>query len=624
MRTVARGPATRSNDPTWMSWRSLRSRPLIQWISGPVVLAVAAAAVVALSGGGGAAAEGSAGRAAYSGVESSAIVAATGIHRIKHVVIIMQENRSYDSYFGTFPGGDGIPSRNGVATVCSPDPRRGTCVRPYHDPADVNGGGPHALKNADADINGGNMNGFIAQAESGSKGCGPNQVDNPNCSQSGTPDVMGYHDAREIPNYWQYAQNYVLDDRLFQPNRSWSFAAHLYMVSGWSAHCTKLGDPSSCKSDISQPAGKQYAKSQFLPISQYPNVHFDWTDITYLLHKYGVSWAYYIEAGLEADCPNDQMTCPPQPQTENGLVTFVPDIWNPLPEFSTVNQNGQTGNVQNVTNFYAAARKGTLPAVSWVVPNQADSEHAPGKVSAGQAYVTGLINTIMSGPDWRSTAIFLSWDDWGGFYDHVRPPNVDPYGYGLRVPGLMISPYAKRGCIDDQTLSHDAYLKFIEDDFLGSQRIDPKTDGRPDPRPDVRENQPILGNLEQDFDFNQKPRPPMLLPLHPKPGPTSSLGSKAPAPGCGSDLRLAVAPRIIRARHRVRVVFEVVVPLQPSGGNRAGTPVGDVLVTLDGHHTYTNRDGSATMTATFGHAGTYRAHATRSGLEATAEIKVRR
>jgi phospholipase C len=135
--------------------------------------------------------------------------------------------------------------------------------------------------------------------------------------------------------------------------------------------------------------------------------------------------------------------------------------------------------------------------------------------------VTGLINDVMSGPDWNSTAIFLSWDDWGGFYDHVAPPGVDLNGYGLRVPGLVISPYAKQGFIDHQTLSFDAYLKFIEDDFLGGQRLDPATDGRPDPRPDVRENAPLLGNLLNDFDFSQQPTPPLLLPLHPTPGPGS-------------------------------------------------------------------------------------------------------
>ena len=130
--------------------------------------------------------------------------------------------------------------------------------------------------------------------------------------------------------------------------------------------------------------------------------------------------------------------------------------------------------------------------------------------------MTTLVNAIMRSTDWPSTAIFLAWDDWGGFYDHVLPPHVDQNGYGLRVPAIVISPYAKRGVIDHQTLSFDAYAKFIEDDFLGGQRLDPTTDGRPDPRPDVRESLPILGNLVHDFDFNQPPRPPVILAPYPR------------------------------------------------------------------------------------------------------------
>jgi len=160
--------------------------------------------------------------------------------------------------------------------------------------------------------------------------------------------------------------------------------------------------------------------------------------------------------------------------------------------------------------------------VSWIDPNGKVSEHPPALVSAGQTYVTGLINAIMRSPDWSSTAIFLSWDDWGGFYDHVLPPVVDQNGYGLRVPGIVISPYARSGYIDHQVLSHDAYNKFIEDDFLGGQRLNPATDGRPDPRPGVREANPLLGDLTADFNFNQQPTPPMILPVHPAPGPASA------------------------------------------------------------------------------------------------------
>jgi phospholipase C len=137
-------------------------------------------------------------------------------------------------------------------------------------------------------------------------------------------------------------------------------------------------------------------------------------------------------------------------------------------------------------------------------------------VSAGQTYVTHLINTIMQGPNWKDCAIFLAWDDWGGFYDHVVPVAVDQNGYGLRVPGLVISPYAKRGFIDHQTLSFDAFVKFIEDDFLNGQRLDPEADGRPDPRPTVREKVSQLGDLREDFDFDQPPRPPLILPEYPQ------------------------------------------------------------------------------------------------------------
>jgi phospholipase C len=122
----------------------------------------------------------------------------------------------------------------------------------------------------------------------------------------------------------------------------------------------------------------------------------------------------------------------------------------------------------------------------------------------------------MSGSDWKDCAIFLAWDDWGGFYDHVVPVRVDENGYGLRVPGIVISPFAKKGFIDYQTLSFDAYVKFIEDDFLGGQRLDPKQDGRPDPRPMVREEAPELGDLRRDFDFDQPARAPLILPEHPQ------------------------------------------------------------------------------------------------------------
>src|SRR5260370_22220998 len=133
-----------------------------------------------------------------------------GIHKIQHVVVIMQENRSFDQYFGTYPGADGLPRQGGQFTVCVPDPLTGICVRPYHDPSDRTGGGPHGSKSAIADINGGKMDGFIAQAQGGKKKCVEAVAPNP--THSAKQSLHGYKDAREIPNYWSYAQHYVLQD----------------------------------------------------------------------------------------------------------------------------------------------------------------------------------------------------------------------------------------------------------------------------------------------------------------------------------------------------------------------------------------------------------------------------
>ena len=427
------------------------------------------------------------------------------LQKIKHIVIIMQENRSFDSYFGTFPGADGIPAANGEPTVCVPDPVQKTCVKPYHDGEDVNIGGPHGVDAAKGDINDGKMDGFIARAQGKSKGC--RAEDDPRCRQGPGTDVMGYHDERELANYWAYARNFVLQDRMFEPNASWSLPAHLFQVSAWSARCTEH-KAESCTNAVQSPG----MPPDFKPLNPYRTKPiYAWTDLTYLLHRNHVSWGYFVVSGTEPDCEDDEaMRCPPVLQNSR-----TPGIWNPLPWFDTVREDGELANIQSVENFTKMARAGNLPAVSWVVPSNKVSEHPPARVSAGQAYVTSLVNAVMSGPDWDSTAIFLAWDDWGGFYDHVQPPKVDQNGYGLRVPAMVISPYAKKGYIDHQTLSFDAYLKFIEDVFLRSERLDPKTDGRPDPRPTVRENVALLGDLASDFDFTQPPRPPMLLKTRP-------------------------------------------------------------------------------------------------------------
>ena len=282
-----------------------------------------------------------------------------GIHKIRHVIIIMQENRSFDSYFGTFPGADGIPMRNGIPQVCVPDPKAQTCVRPYHDSNDEDTGGPHGAHAADLDVDGGRMDGFITvmRRATGTGGC---PTDIPTCVVKGHErTVMGYHTGRELPDYWAYARNFVLQDHMFEPIASWSLPQHVYMVSEWAASCATIGDPMSCKPE----------RVYFNP-PDFPRDLFDkndpqaagrpsyaWTDLTYLLHRHGVSWSYYVMDGFEPDCINDQSSCNLKPQSAR-----TPGIWNPLPSFTDVRADGDLGNVKDMSRFFSDVGEGRLPA----------------------------------------------------------------------------------------------------------------------------------------------------------------------------------------------------------------------------------------------------------------------
>jgi phospholipase C len=410
----------------------------------------------------------------YRGLESERELRAKSI---QHVIIIVQEDRSFDSYFGTYPGADGIPMVNGRPKVCLPDPKSAKCARPFHSRDDSNVGGPHDPRAASIDINHGRMNGFVAAVRDRNPCGGNTRV---KCARGAGLDVLAYHDQREIPNYWAYAKHFVLQDRMFEPVASSSSAAHLALVSGWSA------PPRASRQ-------RRYA----------------WTDLTYLLNRAGIDWRYYVSEGTPPVCDDPaQLACSSRPPDD-----ATPDAWNPLPFFDTVRNDGALENIQTVDNYLEAARDGTLPEVAWIVPNRRFSEGRNASVKAGMNYVTRLVNAATLGPDWDNTAIFVTWDDWGGFYDHVAPPRVDKNGFGLRVPGLVISPLARPGFVDHQTLSFDAYTKFIEDVFLGGARLDPKTDGRPDARPTVRDGSPAVGDLMKDFDFNQIPRAPLVLPV---------------------------------------------------------------------------------------------------------------
>ncbi len=443
---------------------------------------------------------------ATDGHRTAAAEVPQGIAKLDHLIFIVQENRSFDHYFGTFPGADGFPMRDGRPHACVPDPILGhpSCVYHSHDLRQI--GGPHDEPHSKIDVNGGKMDGFVRSISlySGNvcaatrtiKACGAE------LGPKLQPDVLSYHTWKEIPNYWAYARRFVLQDHMFAPSDSWTAPSHLFLVSGWSASCSDANDPMSCVSNLSLRGPGELHHYGTPP-------DYAWTDITYLLHVQDVSWAYYVANGT---CPFGR-PCGSEPGAWGKTATGK----DPLPGFTDVTETAQQAGIQHHSDFFAAAEAGTLPSVSWIVPGANVSEHpsSKGTIADGMAYVTKLINAVMKSPDWETSAIFLTWDDWGGFYDGVVPPPVDRSGYGVRVPGLVISPYAKLGYVDHQTLSFDAFLKLIEDRFLGGQRLDPANDGRPDSRPTVRETEPILGDLSNDFDFTQSPRPPVILDPRP-------------------------------------------------------------------------------------------------------------
>ena len=437
----------------------------------------------------------------------------------------MQENRSFDHYFGTFPGAHGIP--RGTCVPIDPSDTGKGCVIPFHDPHDANAGGPHRATDAQADLDDGigteKNDGYLMQQQiGGNLNCHNSDAQQCAASAEGVArhDAVGYHTKDEIPNYWAYARHFVLQDALFESVRSWSLPSHLYMTSEWSASCTNRTDASTCTSDTG--LGKPTSRTQF-----------PWANLFQLLDLKSVSWRYYLGEGTEPDCDDDEMTCAPIVQHAS-----VPSAWNPVALYLYVKAREAAAPGYEKTHdvpedkFLVDVKNGTLPQVSWIVPASAYSEHPASGVTAGMEYVTSLVNAVMQSPTyWNNTAIFLAWDDWGGFYDHVVPPNVDAnntytpmQGYGIRVPGLLISAWARPGYIDHSPLSLDSYATFIEDLFADGARLDPAALGQPDNRPDIRDaltrvtfpDRSIkpLGKLIDEFDFSQSPLPPLILSTH--------------------------------------------------------------------------------------------------------------
>jgi phospholipase C len=392
---------------------------------------------------------------------------------IEHVITLMQENHSFDNYFGTYPGADGFSSN-----TCVPvDPSRpgGECVEPF-----ALGGQPivDLGHNDDVFLNQwrfGEMDGFVSAFADRQPGAGR--------------QALGYYDDRDLPYYWNLADEYVLFDRFFTSARGGSVRNHFYWISG---------SPGNFEADALRPEG----------FDDIPTI-FD------RLQAAGVSWKFYV-------------------QNYDPEITFrnVPSgsragqiIWAPLLNYNRFLDDPELNErIVPLEQYYEDLANDELPAVAYMVPSGA-SEHPPGSIQAGERFVRGLINALMRSSAWESSAFTWTYDDWGGWYDHVAPPQVDEFGYGFRAPALLVSPYARRGHIDSTELDFTSILKFIEENW----GLEPLAD-----------RDAAANSLTGAFDFDQEPRDPVLLDRVREPEPLPAARSGVVYVSYGAAVAIAV------------------------------------------------------------------------------------
>ena len=380
----------------------------------------------------------------------------TSASPIKHVIVIMQENRSFDHYFGTFPGANGIPA--GTCLPQNPAGAGSPCVKPFLLTTPVTGDLPHTYNATIKAINGGKMDGFYTAEGS--------------CTQT-----MGYYDQTMLPYYWNYASHFVLSDETFESANSYSLPNHWYMIAG----------------QAPQIGYYQYGNTGFgvntpKPVLvQYVSEANQIQTLGDSMVQAGISWKYY-------DSPMDPKGI--GNAIANGQVAAY---WNTFRAKNSSYTAAYTPHFVLRGQLLWDIGNGTLPSVSWVIPSAPISEHAPANITLGMWYVTYLVNAVMNSNYWKNTAIMVTWDDYGGWYDHVNPPVLDQFGLGVRVPMLIISPYARAGFIDHTTYSFDSIMKFIEWDF-GLHSLTAR---------DANAN-----NLLNTFNFQQAPLAPDVIPLN--------------------------------------------------------------------------------------------------------------
>jgi phospholipase C len=384
---------------------------------------------------------------------------------IEHVIFLMQENHSFDNYFGTYPGADGFPE--GLCVPVDPfDPANEECIEPFLM-------GSNEVENADPDhsevthrlqYNDGKMDGFIYALEQR--------------NQDGRI-AMGYYDDSVLSYYWNIADEYVLFEHFFSSAAGGSLINHLYWIA---AAPGTVGEGQTLQEVLAET----------------PTI-FD------RLQEAGISWKFYIQ-NYEPELT--YRTVHLFPGNRAAQITWAPvlnmDRFLDDPELNS--------RIVNMEEYHSDLINGTLPHVAFMVPS-GPSEHPPSSLQSGQAFVKTLIQALMASDYWESSAFIWSYDDWGGWYDHVPPPQVDAYGYGFRVPALLVSAYAKRGHIDSTTLDYTSVLKFIADNW----DLEP-----------LSERDAQAESIISAFDFDQPPRRPAFVSYSreegaPKPEPKRSV-----------------------------------------------------------------------------------------------------
>jgi phospholipase C len=397
-------------------------------------------------------------------------VNSTGIDLIQHIVFIIKENRTFNNYFGTFPGANGVTS--GPVS-------NGQIIPLGHTPDRVRDMG-HAWKDATTAINGGLMNQFDL-VQYGNIG--------------GDYMSMSQLYQTDIPNYWTYAQTFTLSDATFSSLHGPSFPNHLYTIMATSANA--IANPSEPTHPANPSWGCDAVTGTTVTLQDSTGVQttvfpcFDNTTLGDLLESAGISWASYAPV-----------------QNTSGY------LWNAYNAVNHIrNSSLWSERVVPSAQFVTDAQNGNLPAVSWLVPDVDDSEHPPASTCSGENWTVQQINAVMQGPDWATTAIFLTWDDFGGFYDNAAPTNPDYYGFGPRVPMIVISPYARPATIVHTEYEFSSVLKFIETRFG---------------LPTLTDRDLEAADMTDAFDFTEAPLPALVLSPRtcPSDGAVVDLGNK--------------------------------------------------------------------------------------------------